>query len=184
MTAASSACCCEQDGFNRYPANVESHGKRNVNHDPDCPLCKPPGGAQHELLWRCDDMYLVRVLDEQLPCFFRLVLNEHIAEMSDLDELRRVRLWSALHLIEHAIRRHVSPDKMNLASLGNQVPHLHWHLIGRWRDDPFFPDPVWAPARRDAAGREWQLRRCAVEAEMPTLRDDVVQALSNLRAHV
>jgi diadenosine tetraphosphate (Ap4A) HIT family hydrolase len=37
----------------------------------------------------------------------------------------------------------MAPDKINLASLGNVVPHLHWHVIPRFADDPHFPNPVW-----------------------------------------
>jgi diadenosine tetraphosphate (Ap4A) HIT family hydrolase len=44
---------------------------------------------------------------------------------------------------EQALIASVQPDKMNLASLGNQVPHVHWHVIPRFRDDPHFPNPIW-----------------------------------------
>jgi diadenosine tetraphosphate (Ap4A) HIT family hydrolase len=47
----------------------------------------------------------------------------------------------------------VRPDKVNLASLGNQTPHLHWHVVARFADDSRFPDAVWAPPRRSGARR-------------------------------
>jgi len=47
------------------------------------------------------------------------------------------------------LRDTLQPDKINLASLGNQVPHLHWHVIPRFADDAHFPDPIWAAARRE-----------------------------------
>jgi diadenosine tetraphosphate (Ap4A) HIT family hydrolase len=47
----------------------------------------------------------------------------------------------------------VRPDKINLASLGNVVPHLHWHVIPRWRDDSHFPAPIWATAKRAVPAR-------------------------------
>jgi diadenosine tetraphosphate (Ap4A) HIT family hydrolase len=43
----------------------------------------------------------------------------------------------------------LQPDKINLASLGNVVPHLHWHVIPRFADDPHFPNPVWGQRLRD-----------------------------------
>jgi diadenosine tetraphosphate (Ap4A) HIT family hydrolase len=58
--------------------------------------------------------------------------------------------------VESALRRTYAPAKINLASLGNLVPHLHWHVIPRFRDDPNFPAPVWSetsPARIPAAAR-------------------------------
>ena len=41
------------------------------------------------------------------------------------------------------------PTKINLASLGNVVPHVHWHIIPRWTHDSHFPDPIWAHAKRE-----------------------------------
>ena len=51
---------------------------------------------------------------------------------------------------EEILRETLQPAKINLASLGNQVPHLHWHVIPRFTDDAHFPDPVWAVRKRGA----------------------------------
>ena len=50
--------------------------------------------------------------------------------------------------VERAIRRILQPVKVNLASLGNQVPHVHWHVIPRYSNDAHFPLPIWAPRQR------------------------------------
>ena len=42
------------------------------------------------------------------------------------------------------MRQVLNPTKINLASLGNMTPHLHWHVIPRFADDVNFPNPVWA----------------------------------------
>jgi len=55
--------------------------------------------------------------------------------------------------VERVLREQLKPDKINLASLGNVVPHLHWHVIPRWTDDSHFPDPIWAAARCEAPPR-------------------------------
>jgi diadenosine tetraphosphate (Ap4A) HIT family hydrolase len=55
--------------------------------------------------------------------------------------------------VEAALRGLMRPDKINLASLGNLVPHLHWHVIPRFGDDPHFPAPIWAAPRRGEPGR-------------------------------
>lgn len=52
---------------------------------------------------------------------------------------------------EQALSAIVQPDKINLASLGNAVPHIHWHVIPRFRDDPRFPNPVWGERLRQGA---------------------------------
>jgi diadenosine tetraphosphate (Ap4A) HIT family hydrolase len=52
--------------------------------------------------------------------------------------------------VEQVLRELLQPEKINLASLGNQVPHLHWHVIPRFGDDAHFPDPIWAARKREA----------------------------------
>ena len=59
---------------------------------------------------------------------------------------------NAVFATEAALRSLLHPHKINLASLGNVTPHLHWHVIPRYRGDRHFPLPIWAaPARTDAS---------------------------------
>jgi diadenosine tetraphosphate (Ap4A) HIT family hydrolase len=80
--------------------------------------------------------------------------------MTDLVPAERVHVLEAMLGVELALRALLHPDKMNLASLGNKVPHLHWHVIARFVDDPHFPDPIWSPRRR--AGERRTLSRSAL----------------------
>jgi diadenosine tetraphosphate (Ap4A) HIT family hydrolase len=112
----------------------------------DCDLCRQDGGA---VLWRDDFCRVVAVDDPDYPGFCRVVLNHHAREMTDLAPDERLRLMQVVFEVETALRDALRPDKINLASLGNVVPHLHWHVIPRFRDDRHFPAPVWAAAERD-----------------------------------
>jgi diadenosine tetraphosphate (Ap4A) HIT family hydrolase len=115
-----------------------------------CPLCEGPGG---EIIWRDDFCRVVLVDDGDYPGFCRVILNSHIAEMTDLAPQQRTRLMNVVFCVEQGLRQVMSPDKINLASLGNQVPHVHWHVIPRFRDDRHFPNAIWAPADEGAAGK-------------------------------
>ena len=124
-----------------------------------CELCNGAGGA---LLWQNDLCRVVAVEEPGLPGFLRVVYQRHVREMTDLPEPERVRFMAVVFAVEAHVRLSLQPDKMNLASLGNLTPHLHWHVIPRWRDDRHFPGPVWAapkhqepvpPARTAAAAR-------------------------------
>jgi len=97
---------------------------------------------------RAAEWRVVRVADPDFPAFYRLIWNAHVAEFSDLDRAARQRCMEAVAAVEGALREALAPAKINLASLGNVVPHLHWHVIARFVWDSRFPQPVWAAARR------------------------------------
>ena len=118
--------------------------------DDACQLCREAGG---EMLWQDELCRLVLVADADYPGFCRIIWKRHVAEMTDLDAAERRHLMAVVFAAESALRITARPDKVNLASLGNQVPHLHWHLIPRWRDDRHFPNPIWGEAVRAAAKR-------------------------------
>lgn len=111
-----------------------------------CDLCDGPGGV---VLWRDERLRIVRVNDPDYPAFLRVVWNAHVKEMTDLSEGESEHFMRAVVATERVLRNLLNPDKMNLASLGNQTPHLHWHVIPRFRDDRHYPNPVWAAAARE-----------------------------------
>ena len=110
-----------------------------------CPLCS----ALHEnVLWHNDALRIILVDDISYPGFCRVILNRHAKEMTDLTPAERAMFMETVFAVEQVLRELMQPDKINLASLGNVVPHLHWHVIPRFRNDAHFPDAVWAVARR------------------------------------
>ena len=133
-----------------------------------CPLCAADGGT---VLWRDDRLRVVAVDDPDYPGFLRVIWNAHVREMSELDAGARVHIMEAVFAVESAVRRVLAPDKINLASLGNVVPHLHWHVIARYADDAHFPDPVWGTRRRDPE----PARLAAQRARRPELHRVIAQ---------
>lgn len=114
----------------------------------ECPLCSTDGGL---VVLRTPQFRIVRVTDEPaFPAFYRLIWTAHVAEFSDLSVTDRHACMDAVTEIERALRALLAPTKVNIASLGNVVPHLHWHVIARFADDSHFPAPIWAPAQRQA----------------------------------
>lgn len=111
----------------------------------DCPLCR---AARQPALWRDEWCRVVSVTDADYPGFLRVIWQAHVREMTDLDPAGQQHLLRVVLAVERVLRAELVPDKINLASLGNQVPHLHWHVIPRFADDAHFPDPVWAGRQR------------------------------------
>ena len=110
-----------------------------------CELCSRTGG---ELLWQGERCRVVHAGEAGYPGFCRVIWQEHVKEMTDLSEDDRLHVMSVVFAVESVLREQLAPEKINLASLGNLVPHMHWHVIPRYRDDPHFPLPIWAAAVR------------------------------------
>lgn len=123
-----------------------------------CELCTERHPRE---IWRCPQAYVIDASDDDVPGFIRVISTRHVAEMTDLaEEDARVILRLVL-AVEGALRRIMQPDKVNLASLGNMVPHVHWHVIARYRDDAFFPNPIWGPRLRASPGGDVLAQRRA-----------------------
>ncbi len=138
---------------------------------PNCELCAMPGG---EIVYEEEKFRVVLVDDAQYPGFCRVIWNAHAREMTDLEVLDRILFMDAVWQTETAVREVMRPDKVNLASLGNVVPHLHWHVIPRYADDMQFPGPVWAQPQRTPPEEILAERK----ALLPALRDKLKQAFA------
>ncbi|NBT33999.1 MAG: GNAT family N-acetyltransferase [Betaproteobacteria bacterium] len=113
----------------------------------NCPLCEfLQGDPVGDRVWEDERLCVIQVTDAQLPGFWRVIWKAHVAEMSDLSEDDARSMMQAVLQVEAQLRRDLNPDKINLASFGNQVPHLHWHVMARWKTDPWWPNPIWAPS--------------------------------------
>ena len=111
-----------------------------------CELCEQEGGIP---VFRDDTLRVIRAVDADHPAFYRVIWNAHVAEWTDLPPADRSRIMQAVAKVETVLREHLKPTKVNLASLGNVVPHLHWHVIARFDWDARWPAPVWAPRQRE-----------------------------------
>lgn len=140
-----------------------------MSAEPGCPLCEGVGGA---LLAQTAKWRLIRADEPGFPAFYRLVWNDHVREFSDLAPADRTECMELLVRIETLLRHHLQPTKVNLASLGNAVPHLHWHVIARFDWDSHFPGAVWAAPQRTAPAERLaavEARRSALDIELGKL---------------
>jgi diadenosine tetraphosphate (Ap4A) HIT family hydrolase len=135
-----------------------------------CELCELKVPA----VYRDDKLSVILVDDPNYPGFCRVIWNDHVKEMSDLNPSERLLLNDAVYRVELALREVLAPAKVNVASLGNVVPHLHWHVIPRFSDDAHFPNPVWASAVRQPDEAVLEARR----ALLPRLAAAIERRLS------
>ncbi len=91
---------------------------------------------------------VIRAEDDAFPAFYRVIWTEHVAEFSALSAAHRTECMAVVCAVEQVLIAALRPIKINLAALGNVVPHLHWHVIARFEADSHFPQPIWGAAQR------------------------------------
>lgn len=116
----------------------------------DCVLCNSAGG---KIIWENTLLRVIDATDPQYPGLTRVIWQAHVREMTDLDPHARAEVMKAVWTVEKVLRQVLRPDKVNVASLGNMVAHVHWHVIPRFQDDAHFPDAIWAAKKREALAR-------------------------------
>ncbi len=141
--------------------------------NPTCALCTTLGG---DLIFQGEKFRVIRAEEAGFPAFYRVVWSAHVVEFSDLGVADRVLCMAAVNAVELGLRAHLRPTKINLAALGNVVPHLHWHVIARFDWDSHFPSPVWVEPKRsfDAAQQN------AILAKLGPAEQDMVVRLAAL----
>lgn len=137
-----------------------------------CVLCD---GAGDDIVFHDEFLRVILIDDTDYPGFCRVIVNDHVREMTDLSSTDRAVMMDAVWKVEAAQREVLQPLKINLASLGNMVPHVHWHLVPRYADDAHFPNPIWAQTARSTPLDTAEARR----ELLPALRAAIVRNLAN-----
>ena len=142
-----------------------------------CPLCDGPGGT---LLAASAQLRVIHSPEKGFPAFYRVVWARHVAEFSELTPAERQACMDAVACVERALLDHLPqslrPTKINLAALGNMVPHLHWHVIARHDWDSHFPAPLWGKPVRPAHAD----RLAELEAALPAMEAQMLRSLEAL----
>ena len=144
----------------------------------ECTLCQTVGGP---VLWQNTQLRVIDAADALYPGFTRVIWTAHVVEMTDLSAVEQAELMRVVFLVEQVQRAELKPDKINLAAFGNVVPHLHWHVIPRWQDDPHFPQAVWAalPLADTQAQAAQELRRVRVQQQLNAYHQALVAQLDS-----
>lgn len=99
------------------------------------------------------DLPLCRVLlmnDSQFPWLILVPRVDDITEIIELSAEQRAQLWDESDVISRIMQQLFTPDKLNIAALGNVVKQLHLHHVARYKTDVAWPAPVWGkqPVKR------------------------------------
>jgi len=133
-----------------------------------CPLCAALGRGDNDF-WvevftgEVAEVHLER--RSRLPGYCIVVWRHgHVAEPTDLDPGQAGRYWQEVLAAGRAVRARFDPVKMNYMTLGNTVPHLHTHVVPRYRDDPAPGGPIeWRQMFSPDPGPDADLHRQAAD---------------------
>ena len=96
-----------------------------------------------------NDHIRIEVEDSEIP-WLKIFAQDTCKEMTDCDPETKQQIWTLLDLIEREMLDYFKPEKINIASFANYVPQVHWHIMARFKEDSFFPEPMWGVKQREA----------------------------------
>ncbi|MEE9445243.1 MAG: HIT family protein [Cocleimonas sp.] len=91
----------------------------------------------------------IEIEESEIP-WLKIFTQQPFKEMSECDDKTKRQIWVLLDLIEVEMLDYFKPDKINIASFANYLPQVHWHIMARYKQDSFFPEPMWGKKQREA----------------------------------
>jgi diadenosine tetraphosphate (Ap4A) HIT family hydrolase len=105
------------------------------------------------LVWKSEDI-IVRLMNDQRFPWLLVIPTYDVVEFHDVPWAKAEALTKFLHQLSANMKYEFKADKMNLATLGNVLPQLHFHVIARYKGDAAWPRPVWGQGTAEPYGEE------------------------------
>lgn len=91
----------------------------------------------------------IEIEESEIP-WLKIFAQDTCKEMTDCSKETKRQIWQLLDLIEKEMLDYYQPEKINIASFANYVPQVHWHIMARFNEDSFFPEPMWGVKQRES----------------------------------
>lgn len=95
-----------------------------------------------------NSLIYIELHESQIP-WLKIFTHTHRKEFSECTSKEKQAIWEALDIIEKAMLEYFRPVKINIASFGNMLPRVHWHVMARFENDEYFPEPMWGVKQRE-----------------------------------
>lgn len=95
-----------------------------------------------------NELIKIEIEPSEIP-WLKIFTIKNIKEFSQCDEKTKFEILKYLDIIEKEMLEYFKCDKINIASFGNYVPHVHFHIMARFKEDSFFPEPMWGKKQRE-----------------------------------
>lgn len=137
----------------------------------DCCICRRWDTDEELRIVEFPHSYLALNRDQFFPGYCLLFTKQHATELFHLEQKARQELMEEVSRVASALSSLFKADKINYELLGNMAPHIHWHLVPRFRHDPLWPRPVWAEPHTELllTGEEYRQRSAAIRQALEAL---------------
>ena len=88
-----------------------------------------------------NSLIYIELHESSIP-WLKIFTHASHKEFSECSSEEKQAIWNALDVIEKEMLEYFSPAKINIASFGNMLPHVHWHVMARFENDEYFPEPM------------------------------------------
>ena len=91
----------------------------------------------------------IEIENSEIP-WLKIFTQQPYKEMSEVPGIIKFQIYDMLDMIEREMLSYYTPKKINIASFGNYMPHVHWHIMARFEEDSYYPEPMWGTKQRTA----------------------------------
>ncbi len=99
------------------------------------------------IIYKNTDFY-IEVHESEIP-WLKIFTAQKYKELTDVPKPLRQQLYEVMEIIEEEMRSFYKPEKINIAAFGNYLPHVHIHVMARFKEDSYFPEPMWGEKQRE-----------------------------------
>lgn len=96
-----------------------------------------------------NELVSIEVEPSEIP-WVKVFTKRKIKEFSECTLEEKTEIFRIIDIIEKRMLDYFKADKINIASFGNMLPHVHWHVMARFKSDSFFPEPMWGQKQRES----------------------------------
>ncbi len=96
-----------------------------------------------------NDLITVEIEPSEIP-WVKVFTKRKIKEFSECTLEEKTEIFRIIDIAEKSMLEYFNADKINIASFGNMLPHVHWHVMARFETDSYFPEPMWGKKQRES----------------------------------
>ena len=97
-----------------------------------------------------NSLITIELHESEIP-WLKIFTHTPHKEFSECTREEKEAIWEALDIIEKEMLDYFKADKINIASFGNMLPRVHWHIMARFSNDSYFPEPMWGVKQREGS---------------------------------